>query len=800
MGTSTYTLRFEDLRIDDVPVVGGKNASLGELIGALGAEEIRAPEGFASTADAYRAYVSHNGLGQLIASEVAGLRSGRRTLAEAGDTIRSGFLGGQMPTEVSQAISDAYGDLGQRLGLTDPVVAVRSSATAEDLPEASFAGQQESFLNVVGADPVIDAVRSCFASLFSDRAISYREEMDFEHHRVALSVGVQRMVRSDLSGAGVIFTLDPESGFRDLTVISAAWGLGEGVVKGILDPDQYSVFDPLLGEGRRPIVEMTLGGKEIKVVYRPGSEGGTLDAETTPEERRSFVLSEDEILQLAGWAKAIERHYGMPMDIEWAKDGETNEMFIVQARPETVQARAEGTVMRTFQLREKAEPVVTGVSVGSAIVTGTTRLIEKPGADAVFEEGDILVAHRTDPDWGPLLTKAGGVVTDHGGRTSHAAIVSRELGIPAVVGSGDATKILTDPATVTLSTAEGDEGYVYPGALDFEISDVSLEGLPEPRTRIMLNVGNPAAAFRWWQLPVRGIGLARIEFIISELIRVHPMALLDVSAVEDAEVRAEIEALVQGYDDPTDYFVERLARGVARLAASQYPEPVVVRTSDFKTNEYAGLLGGEAFEPQEENPMLGFRGASRYYSDRYRPAFELECRALKRARTEMGFTNIIPMIPFCRTPEEADRVLEVMADEGLKRGEDGLEVYVMCEVPSNVVLTEEFAARFDGLSIGSNDLTQLTLGVDRDSVELAHLFDERDEAVKRMISDVIERAHAVGTTVGICGQAPSDHPDFAEFLVEAGIDSISLNPDSVIGVVERVAALEEGLDPGPRIA
>jgi pyruvate,water dikinase len=800
VGTSTYTLRFEDLRIDDVPVVGGKNASLGELIGALGAEEIRAPEGFASTADAYRAYVSHNGLGQLIASEVAGLRSGRRTLAEAGDTIRSGFLGGQMPTEVSQAISDAYGDLGQRLGLTDPVVAVRSSATAEDLPEASFAGQQESFLNVVGADPVIDAVRSCFASLFSDRAISYREEMDFEHHRVALSVGVQRMVRSDLSGAGVIFTLDPESGFRDLTVISAAWGLGEGVVKGILDPDQYSVFDPLLGEGRRPIVEMTLGGKEIKVVYRPGSEGGTLDAETTPEERRSFVLSEDEILQLAGWAKAIERHYGMPMDIEWAKDGETNEMFIVQARPETVQARAEGTVMRTFQLREKAEPVVTGVSVGSAIVTGTTRLIEKPGADAVFEEGDILVAHRTDPDWGPLLTKAGGVVTDHGGRTSHAAIVSRELGIPAVVGSGDATKILTDPATVTLSTAEGDEGYVYPGALDFEISDVSLEGLPEPRTRIMLNVGNPAAAFRWWQLPVRGIGLARIEFIISELIRVHPMALLDVSAVEDAEVRAEIEALVQGYDDPTDYFVERLARGVARLAASQYPEPVVVRTSDFKTNEYAGLLGGEAFEPQEENPMLGFRGASRYYSDRYRPAFELECRALKRARTEMGFTNIIPMIPFCRTPEEADRVLEVMADEGLKRGEDGLEVYVMCEVPSNVVLTEEFAARFDGLSIGSNDLTQLTLGVDRDSVELAHLFDERDEAVKRMISDVIERAHAVGTTVGICGQAPSDHPDFAEFLVEAGIDSISLNPDSVIGVVERVAALEEGLDPGPRIA
>lgn len=788
-----YTRDFEELRIGDVPIVGGKNASLGELIGALGSEGIRAPEGFATTADAYRAYVDHNDLGELITASVEGLRSAQRALADVGDTIRSGFLAGQMPPGVSRAISDAYHELEGCLRRTAPAVAVRSSATAEDLPEASFAGQQESFLNVVGEAQVLDAVRACFASLFTDRAISYREEMGFEHERVALSVGVQRMVRSDLSGAGVVFTLDPESGFRDLTVINAAWGLGEGVVKGILDPDQYSVFDPLLGEGRRPIVEMTRGAKEIKVVYQDGDEGGTLDVQTTLEERRSFVLSEDEILRLAGWAKIIERHYGIPMDIEWAKDGETDEMFIVQARPETVQARAEGSVMRTFRLCERAEPLVTGVSVGSAIVSGTTRLIEKPGADARFEEGDILVAHRTDPDWGPLLTKAGGVVTDHGGRTSHAAIVSRELGIPAVVGTGDATRILMHPGTVTLSTAEGDEGFVYPGALDFEVSDVSVDELPETKTRIMMNVGNPAAAFRWWKLPVRGIGLARIEFIISELIRVHPMALLNMSAVEDGGVRAEIEALVEGYHDPAEYFVERLARSVAKLAASQYPEPVVVRTSDFKTNEYAGLLGGAAFEPREENPMLGFRGASRYYSDRYRPAFELECRALRRARTEMGFSNIIPMIPFCRTPEEADRVLEVMAEEGLARGEDGLEIYVMCEVPSNVVLAEEFAERFDGFSIGSNDLTQLTLGVDRDSVDLAHLFDERDESVKRMIRDVIERAHSAGVTVGICGQAPSDHPDFAEFLVEAGIDSISLTPDSVVGVVERVAAFEVGL-------
>jgi len=787
--------RYRDLTAQDVPLVGGKNASLGEMIQALEGSGVRVPDGFATTAHAYRSFLAENGLELPLQQLLRRKEGGAITLAQAGAAIRKMILEAPLPPALEEAILDGYRELSREYGEEATDVAVRSSATAEDLPEASFAGQQESYLNVVGEEGLLEACRRCYASLFTDRAIAYREERGFRHMDVALSVGIQKMVRSDRGSAGVMFTLDPDTGFPRVVVINSAWGLGEAVVQGTVGPDQFLVFKPLLGRSELvPILERQRGAKESKVVYdpAPGRRGGTVTLETTSREREALSLDDGAVLTLARWAVAIEDHYGCPMDVEWARDGRDGELYIVQARPETVHSRAIAASLRSYTLLERKDPLVTGTAVGDAIAAGKVSRIASPEEMDRFRPGSILVTARTDPDWGPVLNRAAGVVTDQGGRTSHAAIVSRELGIPAVVGAGNAMERLRDGQEVTLSCAEGDRGHVYDGILRFEAVDEKLDDLPETRTDIMLNIGNPAAGFRWWRLPTRGVGLARMEFIIGEIIKVHPMALLQPERLPPA-VRRQVDALVRGYSDPAEYFVEHLASGIGRIAASAYPWPVVVRLSDFKTNEYAQLVGGAPFEPPEENPMLGFRGASRYYDPRYRDAFALECRALVRVREEMGLENVVVMVPFCRTLEEADRVLEVMAEQGLRRGERGLEVYVMCEVPSNVVLAEEFAERFDGFSIGSNDLTQLVLGVDRDSGELTHLFDERNEAVTRMIRDVVARAHSRGAKVGICGQAPSDHPGYAEFLVEVGIDSMSLNPDSVPDVIRRVAAAEAGL-------
>ncbi|WP_270936476.1 phosphoenolpyruvate synthase [Falsiroseomonas oryzae] len=789
---------FEELGIQDVPLVGGKNASLGEMTQALSGAGVRVPGGFATTAAAYRAYLAANGLEGRLAGLLAALKQGRATLQQTGEAIRHAILDGTFPDHLAASIRDAYRELGRRRGIEAPSVAVRSSATAEDLPGASFAGQQETFLNVRGEAALMEACRRCYASLFTDRAISYREAQGFEHMSVALSIGVQEMVRSDLAGSGVIFTLDTETGFPGVVVVSAAWGLGETVVQGTVDPDKILVFKPLLNEpGRAPVIERTRGGKQHKLVYASGGSARTALQETTRREREAFVLTDAEAIQLARWAVAVERHYGRPMDLEWAKDGKTGELFIVQARPETVQARR-GGVLRSWRLKDRrARPVVTGAAVGEAIAAAEACVIRGAEDIARFREGAILVTEATDPDWVPVMRRAAGIVTDHGGPTSHAAIVSRELGVPAVVGTGRATAALRDGQAITLSCAEGEEGRVYDGRLEFSVTELDVAALPRTRTAMMLNLANPAAALRWWRLPAAGVGLARMEFIVNDHIGIHPMALLRFDALEDAEAKRRIAEMTRGYADKVEYFVDRLARGIAKLAAPFHPNPVILRLSDFKSNEYAHLVGGAAFEPVEENPMLGLRGASRYYSDRYREGFALECRAIRRVREEIGLRNVIVMVPFCRTPTEADRVLAEMAAHGLKRGEDGLQVYVMCEIPSNVILAEEFAARFDGFSIGSNDLTQLVLGVDRDSAELAVLFDEREEAVKRMIADVIRRAHACGAKVGICGEAPSNHPDFAEFLVEQGIDSISLNPDSFAGTLKRVAEVEARLGRAP---
>lgn len=789
-----FVLDFRDVTLADVSRVGGKNASLGELFGALG-DEAPVPDGFATTVDAYWAFIEENALREPIQEALARKDRGEIPLSEAGRRIRDRMRGGALPDSVSRAVLEAYSGLCRRHGVDALDVAVRSSATAEDLPEASFAGQQESFLNVVGPGALLEACRDCFASLFTDRAIAYREERGFDHMAMALCVGVQKMVRSDLGSAGVIFTLDPDTGFPGVVVISSSWGLGESVVKGTVWPDQLTLVKPLVV--RRdvvPILERSVGSKETKVVYDPEGAGGTVVEDTPAPERHTVSLEDADALTLARWAVELEEHYGRPLDIEWARDGRDGTLHLVQARPETVHARAGAAALRTYALSKRGEVLVEGTAVGSAIAAGKACLIESPEEMDRFEDGDILVTRRTDPDWGPILNRAGGVVTEQGGRTSHAAIVSRELGIPAVVGAVGAMDVLRDGLEVTLSCAEGDRGLVYRGILPFEATEEDVAHLPEIRTRIMLNMGNPAAAFRWWRLPARGIGLARIEFIIGDIIKVHPMALVEPERLSE-RVRNEIADLTRGYDDPRDYFIDHLARGIGKLAAGVHPEPAIVRLSDFKTNEYASLLGGEFFEPHEENPMLGFRGACRYFSPRYRGGFALECRALRRVREEMGLDNVVVMVPFCRTLAEADRVLAVMAEEGLVRGRDGLQVYVMCEVPSNVVLAEALAERFDGFSIGSNDLTQLVLGVDRDSgaEEMRAIFDERDPAVERMIGDVITRAHRQGRPVGICGQAPSDHPDLAAMLVAAGIDSMSLNPDSVPGVVRRVAEVEARL-------
>ena len=785
----TYVRRFDTLSNEDVPLVGGKNASLGEMIGALKDEGIRVPDGFATTADAYWHYLTVNDLKDEIWAHLEALSDGEQSLGDTGAAIRELIRHGTMPSDMETAIRDAYHALSAADDADATDVAARSSATAEDLPEASFAGQQESFLNVRGDEAVLETCKKCFASLFTNRAITYREEKGFDHMQVALSVGIQKMVRADK--AGVMFTIDTESGFPDNAIINAGWGLGETVVKGTINPDQYTVYKPFLDDDSlTPIVGKMKGDKAQKIVYADGDGEPTKTAETTEEERKSFVLSDDEILTLARWGARIEEHYDRPMDIEWARDGETEELFILQARPETVQSRRAASALRTYRLQETGERLVTGLSIGQSIAEGEVQLIHSADEIDEFEEGGILVTEMTDPDWGPILKKAAGIVTNHGGRTSHAAIVSRELGIPAVIGTGNATETLTDGQEVTLSCVEGTDGYVYEGLLDYETDDLDLEALPDTDTNIMLNVASPAAALTWWRLPVEGIGLARMEYLVNNVIQVHPMALVAFDQVADESARDRIEALTRGYDEKGEYFVDQLSQGIGAIAAAQHPHPVIVRLSDFKTNEYADLVGGQAFEPHEENPMLGWRGASRYYSDAYREGFALECRALKRVRETMGFTNVVLMIPFCRTPQEADRVLEVMAENGLKRGENGLEVYVMAEIPSNVLQADEFAERFDGFSIGTNDLTQLVLGVGRDAERLSHLFDERTPSVKRMVKALIDQAHADGRPVGICGQAPSDHPDFAEFLVEAGIDSISVIPDSVADVIQHVAEAE----------
>lgn len=782
---------LESVGSGDVDEVGGKNASLGEMIGNLAEQGIRVPGGFATTATAYRSFLEANHLDEKIAGILGELSDEKRSLADAGQAIRDLFDQAEFPESTAEAIRSAYAELGQRYDTEDVDVAVRSSATAEDLPDASFAGQQDTYLNITGADALLAACKDCYASLFTDRAISYRIEQGFEHTDVALSVGVQKMVRSDLGSAGVMFTIDSDTGFPDTAIINAAWGLGENVVGGEVTPDQYTVYKPFTDrEELTPIIARTVGAKERKLVYTDAGPEPTTNVDTTDEERRALVLADDEILQLARWGSVIERHYGRPMDVEWAKDGRTGELFVVQARPETVQSRAGAGTLSTFHLNETGEIVVSGLAIGQAVASGEVQVISSAEEVDRFTDGKVLVTEMTDPDWVPIMRRAAGIITDRGGRTSHAAIVSRELGVPAIVGTGNATEILTDGREVTLSCVEGDEGRVYDGLLDYEERALDLESVPEVRTRVMMNIGSPAAAMRWWRLPAHGIGLARMEYLVNNVIKAHPLALLHLDELEDADARREIEELTAGWEDKGEYFVDHLARGIATIAASQYPHPVVVRLSDFKTNEYAGLIGGTQFEPDEENPMLGWRGASRYYSDDYREAFALECRALRRVRTEMGFTNVIVMIPFCRTPEEADRVLETMAEYGLERGRNELQVYVMAEIPSNILQADEFADRFDGFSIGSNDLTQLVLGIGRDDDRLTHLFDERSPAVKKMITMLLDAAHAKDRYVGICGQGPSDHPDLAEFLVEQGIDSMSLNPDSVLEVIERVAEAE----------
>jgi pyruvate,water dikinase len=783
-----YIRQFETLNSQDVSVVGGKNASLGEMIGTLKDKGVRVPDGFATTSEAYWKFLELNNLTEKIKSYLEDLKNSKISLEKAGKAIRRLFKSAEFPEEIATAIREAYKELSQRYETEEVDVAVRSSATAEDLPEASFAGQQETFLNVTGEEELLEACRKCYASLFTNRAISYREAQGFDHMKVALSVGVQKMVRSDKASAGVMFSIDPETGFPEVVVIDAAWGLGENVVKGVVTPDEYRVFKPLLNQqDLKPIIEKTLGDKQKKLIYAKGGSHTTKNIETSSEERRSFVLSDDEILQLAKWAIAIEAHYQKPMDMEWAKDGDTGKLFIVQARPETVQSQKEAGSLKTYTLKEKSERLLTGLSIGDAIAVGKVCRIRSSEDIDRFQDNTILVTEMTDPDWVPIMKRAGGIVTDHGGRTCHAAIVSRELGIPAIVGTGNATEVLKDGQEITISCAEGAQGFIYKGILEYEESEVKLEDIPQTQIPIMMNIASPDAAFRWWRLPCDGIGLARMEFIINNIIKIHPMALIHFDDLEDTKARKQIEALTRGYNDKSEYFVEQLALGIAKIAASQYPESVIVRTSDFKTNEYADLIGGRQFEPSESNPMLGFRGASRYYSERYREGFALECRALKRVREALGFENVIIMIPFCRTLDEAEKVLDILAENGLKRGDNGLQVYVMCEIPSNVELATEFSDYFDGFSIGSNDLTQLVLGVDRDSSELSHLFDERNPAVKRAICRLLNSAHQKGRKVGICGQAPSDYPDFAAFLVEAGIDSISLNPDSVIQVKRHIA-------------
>jgi pyruvate, water dikinase len=789
--SNRYVRWFHQLDAHDLPSVGGKNASLGEIIRALDKKKIKVPDGFATTAGAYWLFLERNHLEAKIRAELQRLRQAPNQLPKIGQAVRDLILEGKFPEEVEQEIRAFYRKLSDRCHQRHADVAVRSSATAEDLPAASFAGQLESFLHISGETALLDACRNCYASLFTDRAIAYRQHHGFDHMKIALSVGVQNMVRSDQAGAGVIFTLDTETGFPNVIRISAAWGLGEAIVKGMVNPDECILFKPFLKSGKgQPILEKTLGAKEKKIIYARKRRQSTCQVAVSRRRQKQFVLTDDEWIQLGQWACLIEAHYKRPMDIEWAKDGKTGELFILQARPETVHSQKQQAGLKTYRLTEKAEPILTGLAVGESIATGKVRKIHSLADLKKFQPGNILVAEMTSPDWGPVFKKAKGIITDLGGRTCHAAIVSRELGLPAVIGTRRATDLLRDGEPITLSCAEGDEGRIFKGALAFETSEVEWEDLPPTRTKIMINIAQPAGSFRWWRLPCDGVGLARIEFLITNVIRIHPMALVHFHQLKDRAAREEIARLTGEFSDKTGYFVHHLAAGIAKIAAAHFPKPVLVRTSDFKSNEYANLIGGNQFETTEANPMLGFRGASRYHHERYRDAFRLECAALKKVREEYGFANVQILIPFCRTIEEADQVLDLMAAQGLKRGRRGLKIHVMAEIPSNFVLAGEFARRFDGFSIGSNDLTQFVLAVDRDSELLAPLFDERNEALRRLMIDLIHKAHGKKRSVGICGEAPSNYPEFARFLVKSGIDSISVSPARFVAVKRCVAAAE----------
>ncbi|NJK55764.1 MAG: phosphoenolpyruvate synthase [Pleurocapsa sp. SU_5_0] len=842
-------LWFEDVGMSDVALVGGKNASLGEMIQQLTPKGINVPGGFATTAYAYRYFIQQAGLETKLRQLFADLDvENLSNLRSRGKQARALILNTPFPAELNTAISEAYSQLCEQYSIDfsyceqfegaekeicqkytyDVDVAVRSSATAEDLPDASFAGQQETYLNVHDLQCVLEACHKCFASLFTDRAISYRTIKGFDHFDVALSVGVQKMVRSDLATSGVMFSIDTETGFKDAALITAAYGLGENVVQGAVNPDEYIVFKPTLKEGYRPILDKRLGSKEIKMVYDVGGSKLTKNIPTSHLERVEYAIEDAEILQLAKWACQIEDHYSQvrgtytPMDIEWAKDGLTHELYIVQARPETVQSQKTANVLQTYKLNADkvrangdalaypkvytqpsgasplgnplgGSPLATGRSVGEKIGAGKARVILEVTDIDKFQPGEVLVTNKTDPDWEPIMKQARAIVTNQGGRTCHAAIIAREMGIPAIVGCGDATHRVQTGQDVTVSCAEGEQGKVYAGLIPFTVESIQLDNLPQTKTKILMNVGDPESAFGLSALPCDGVGLARLEFIIANQIKVHPLALLKFDELQDSADKIEIARQTIHYRHKPDFFVDKLSRGIATIAAAFYPKPVIVRMSDFKSNEYANLLGGKQFEPQEENPMLGWRGASRYYDPKYCAAFALECQAFKRVRDDMGLTNVVPMIPFCRTPDEGRKVLAEMAKHGLVQGENGLQIYVMCELPSNVMLLAEFSEVFDGFSIGSNDLTQLTLGLDRDSALVAHLFDERNPAVEAMLTMAISLAKLKQRKIGICGQAPSDYPEFAEFLVKQGINSISLNPDTVLKTRLKIAEVEAQL-------
>lgn len=795
-----HVLWFDKIGLKDIAKVGGKNASLGEMIGNLTSRGIKVPEGFAITTAAFREFVHSANLEHIVREQLKGVEPDNPAdVAERGAKIRKAFLEAEFPETLKREIAYEYWKLGKQLNMPSPSVAVRSSATSEDLAGASFAGQHETILNVRGEAAVVKAIKQCFASLFTDRAIAYREHKGFDHIENALSIGVQRMVRSDLACSGVLFTLDTESGFDKVVYITGSWGLGEMIVQGAVNPDQFYVFKPSIGKYPDPIIEKKLGSKQVKLVYAAKGPG-MVDAEVPQRDRRRFVLSDEEIVKLAEWAVIIEQHYGKSMDIEWAKDGITNELYIVQARPETVHASRSAQVLEKYVLEGKGDVLVKGEAVGSKIGEGSVRVLESAYEISEFKKGEVLVTDKTDPDWEPIMRIASAIVTDRGGRTCHAAIVSRELGIPCIIGTGNGTRVLKTGQSVTVDTSEG-EGRVYSGLLKYRIDKTNLGELPKTKTKIMMNVAVPEHVFTQGQTPCDGVGLARLEFIIAAHIGIHPLALVDYDELQNkaeydpkiAKLVDRIEELTPEYEDKEDYFVEKLAWGVGKIAATFYPNDVIVRLSDFKTNEYISLLGGWLYEPTEENPMIGWRGASRYYDAKFRQAFRLECLALQNVRHKKGLTNVKVMVPFCRTPEEGRKVIETMANYGLTQHEDGLEVYVMAEIPSNIVLAEDFADVFDGFSIGSNDLTQLTLGLDRDSELVSHLYNERNPAVKQMIASVIKRVKSKGRKIGICGQAPSDFPEFAEFLVECGIDSISLNPDSVIKTRILVAAKEKSL-------